>query len=498
MPSEKTDRLSDRESLSGSDESPAGRPPAHPGTDCRSASQALRHPENEAASASLHQSASPDEIDTQEHAGADTQRMRVSESLLDTQVAESATRWTVHRTAEPPARPAVAAPLQTSETRTDPISGEWTLFAAGRAARPDQFGMPSEPSIPPESCPFCHGNEDETPPPVWTAKVEPEDAPADEPWSVRVVPNLYPAVNAFAESPYPADDGLAAGEGSRGHTDGRGPESPFDSRSVSRVSTSEQTRGGSRPELFLSEPARGGHEVIIESSRHTRSFSELNPAEMAVVFQAYANRLNYWRNVAGVRHISIFKNVGRDAGASLQHSHSQLIATSRVPASVDRITRRMQAHHARYGSCVQCDVLRSEIQVKERLVCQTQSLVAYTPYASRFPWQVRITSREHQPYFESLEKDMLEEVSQLTLRVVRWLEAMRPGSPYNMLLFTSLPAFDGDLSSQHWGLEIFPRVSRIAGYELSSNCMINPVYPEAAAAAYRQQARLSDPRHALR
>ena len=423
--------------------------------------------------------------------------------MTDTRVVESPGRWTVHRAAEVSARPVVAAPVQTSETRRDPISGDWTLFAAGRAARPDQFGTPTEPLIPAEKCPFCHGHENETPPPVWTAKVSPGDSQHEEPWTVRVVPNLYPAVNSFSERTAAADSDDAPGSplhdrGGRSQTLPGGASSPLPPGSDARWQSSERPHANSPVELFVCEPAVGGHEVIIESPRHTRSFSELNPAEIALVFQAYANRLNYWRNVSGVRHISLFKNVGRDAGASLQHSHSQVIATSRVPASVDRVTRRMQAHHARYGSCVQCDVVRAETRSKERLICQTQSLVAYAPYASRFPWQVRITSREHQPHFESLRQELLEEVSQLTLRVVRWLEAMRPGSPYNMLLYTSPPAFCGDPSSQHWGLEIFPRVGRIAGYELSSNCMINPVYPEAAAAAYRQQARRSDPRHALR
>jgi UDPglucose--hexose-1-phosphate uridylyltransferase len=250
--------------------------------------------------------------------------------------------------------------------------------------------------------------------------------------------------------------------------------------------------------LFPAEAAMGGHEVIIESPRHTESLGELNTAEVALVFAAYSQRIRYWREVPGVQHVSIFKNVGRDAGASLLHSHSQLIATNRVPTVVQLVTRRLQAHHARLGSCLQCDLLRGELEQESRVISQTDSFVAYCPFASRFPLQVRVTSKEHLPCFSDLRTQPLAELARLTLRVVRWLEALRPGTAYNMLIHNCPVDFRGARESQHWAMDIFPRVSRLAGFELATGAMINPVYPETAAKAYRAQARLSDPRYVLR
>ncbi|WP_404309066.1 galactose-1-phosphate uridylyltransferase [Neorhodopirellula lusitana] len=367
------------------------------------------------------------------------------------------------------------------ESRQDLITGEWTLFATTRSQRPNQFADGGKPATKSVDCPFCAGEEHRTPDPVWVARLDENlvsdttECSTDNPeWAVRVVPNLFPAVSDKPGRISSADcDGRGGFSGS-----GKSPKS--------------------RKNLFPNEPATGGHEVIIEAPRHTESLGELNTAEVSLVFAAYAQRIRYWQNVPGIQHVSVFKNVGRDAGASLQHSHSQLIATNRVPAVVQQVTRRLQAHYARTGSCLQCDLIRGEIEEKSRIVSQTDSFVAYCPYASRFPLQVRITSKEHLACFGEMRSMHLAEVSRLVLRVVRWLEALRPGTAYNMLLHTCPVYFQGARDSQHWALDVFPRMSRLAGFELATGAMINPIFPETAAKAYREQARLCDPRYVLR
>lgn len=399
-------------------------------------------------------------------------------------------------------------PANGGESRLDLITGEWTLYATTRAQRPDQFaGAVTVPNSAVD-CPFCTGNEHRTPNPVWSAKLDDDDddeQAAD--WSVRVVPNLYPAVTDVgacqptspATLPSIDDEVLPLTGGYRPSGAGASESSHFDLAADSAF-PKPPSPAGPQPSslLFPNQPSLGGHEVIIESPRHTESFSELNTAEMAMVFTAYSQRIRHWQTVPGIEHVSIFKNVGRDAGASLQHSHSQLIATSQVPTVVQQVTHRMQAHYARTGSCMQCDLVRGELRERSRLVSQTDSFVAFCPYASRLPLQVRVTSKEHLACFSELRPPHLSEAARLVLRIVRWLEALRPGTAYNVLLHTCPVKFEGARESHHWALDVFPRMSRLAGFELATGAMINPIFPESSAKAFREQARLSDPRYVLR
>ena len=124
----------------------------------------------------------------------------------------------------------------------------------------------------------------------------------------------------------------------------------------------------------------------------------------------------------------MFKNVGGEAGASLQHAHSQLVALDRRPRHVSTTVDRMRRHRATTGCCLQCDLIRAETKSKLRIVAQTESLIAYCPFASRLPMLVRVTSKTHQARFEDLDSGMIEEVSRLATRVVSWLEKACPGS----------------------------------------------------------------------
>ncbi|MEM6981260.1 MAG: DUF4921 family protein, partial [Planctomycetota bacterium] len=325
---------------------------------------------------------------------------------------------------------------QQSQSRRDPFTGNWTLFAADRARRPDQYGPVSIPESLDRNCAFCMGHEHETPDPVHVVTLSPEDQTQPEPWNVRVVPNLYPAISAGTATPSGLDQ-CFGGESNK--------------KDITH-SVLGSTSRSSRDSLFACEPSVGGHEVIIESSRHTRSFSELSVAEVALVFETYASRMRYWAAKPEIRYISVFKNVGRDAGASLQHSHSQLLASSRLPSVVDGITRRMQSHHARTGSCLQCDVIREELAREQRIVFKSDSLVAYCPYASAHPLMLRIAPTQHQPHYFDANADQIDAVSHLVWRAVRWLEAMRPDVAYNLLIHSCPPQFEGDHSSQHWSI----------------------------------------------
>lgn len=373
----------------------------------------------------------------------------------------------------------------TSVARLDPITDQLTVFAPSRENRPNSFQLVrkenEDTAVP---CPFCSGAENETPDPVWVGRAVEMDGETqtaladcglllsgteciDDPdilselpkndWAVRVVPNKYPAIR---------DNG-----------------------------TPYETEKTSSP-LFQEKAIQGGHEVIIESPRHHRSIVDLDVSNVALVFAAYRDRIRRWSKVTGTQYISVFKNAGGDAGASLPHCHSQLIATNQMPPNALAILKRMSQYRARTGCCLQCDLLRAELKEKTRIIAKTDSLVAYCPFASRFPMMVRITTTQHNSHFETLEDKTIESVAYLVKRVASWIEFLRPGASYNYLLHTQPPG-SSDSDSFHWSLEIFPRLTRMAGFEFSSDCMINPIMPEDAAAEFRTRATAEDPRVVL-
>jgi UDPglucose--hexose-1-phosphate uridylyltransferase len=353
----------------------------------------------------------------------------------------------------------------TAESRLDPLTGNWTIFSPQRTGRPDEFVDSDVRADSKLECPFCPGNEEATPDPVWSGRISTEDSgfeisqPGQEisnaDWSVRVVPNKFPAVNEI------------------------------ETASPKRVDAN----------LFQRSGIGGGHEVIIESRQHVESLTELDLAELSLVFLAYRDRLQYWRSMSGISYLSVFKNVGGRAGASLSHSHSQLIATNRLPAQIKDSIDLMSRHRAATGCCLMCDLVRGELKSKQRIIWADNALVAFCPFASHLPMQVRVTTQEHEDCFENLDNCQLESISRLVGRVVSWLEKLRPGTAYNYCLHTRPPAMDDTHESFHWWIDIFPRMTQVAGFEWSSQCMINPILPEDSASKLGACARAEDPRY---
>jgi UDPglucose--hexose-1-phosphate uridylyltransferase len=210
---------------------------------------------------------------------------------------------------------------------------------------------------------------------------------------------------------------------------------------------------------------------------------------------AYRDRLKFWNAMPGISYVNIFKNVGKQAGASLRHCHSQLIATDRIPADVQTSVGRMHRHRAETGCCLHCDLIRAERKANQRVVWQNDSLLAFCPFASSLPMLLRITSQQHQSRFEDLDDGMIDSVSRLVHRAVSWLEQARPQTAYNLCLSTQPAGIDDPSDSFHWSIDLFPRMTQIAGFEWSSGCTINPVLPEAAATCYRKIASSEDPRN---
>jgi len=325
------------------------------------------------------------------------------------------------------------------ELRIDPISGRKVIIAEDRAGRPSDFES-TESVHPPDasSCPFCAGQEQQTPNPLWEVLGESGD------WQVRVIPNLYPAVSL--------DCNHATEENSF--------------------------------QTLSSQPAYGAHEVIIESPRHVQELTELAIDELAGVLLVYRDRLRHWSTAATMRHATLFKNVGYAAGASLEHIHSQLVAMPFVPEVIVREMQAAKQFYDREGICIFCRLLQKELEQGERLVSEVGPFVAFCAYAGRQPFETWILPTSHALHFHELSDDEALPLANLIQQVVSQLQTQLKPLSYNLVLHTA-PFGEQLPAAYHWHLEIIPRTAQLAGFEWGAGVHINSLSPEHAAKRLR-------------
>lgn len=331
------------------------------------------------------------------------------------------------------------------ELRYEPVTKTWVIIATERAKRPSNFAPPRLPRKEGQECPFCPGNEKATPPEVMAYR--PKDTVPDSPgWQVRVVPNKFPALNPEA----------AAG-------------------------------ATIRRDFFHAVEGAGAHEVIIETPDHERSFATQEADEILLALRSWQDRyigLGENRNLA---YTQIFKNHGAVAGASLEHPHSQLIATPLVPVTLAAELANTGDYYAEHGRCFFCDALEKEEREGSRLAWRDENVVAFCPFASRFPLEVWFLPRRHQESFAQATKAQLFSLAGALQAITRRLFTEMRDPPFNLLLH-STPYRGGDYhASYHWHLELLPRVTIIAGFELGTGMYINPTPPEMAGEFYRAE-----------
>jgi UDPglucose--hexose-1-phosphate uridylyltransferase len=332
------------------------------------------------------------------------------------------------------------------ELRIDPLSGLRAIIAGERAARPGAFSSKIEerPPIDPANDPFAEGNEDRTPPEVWALR--PDGGPPNSPgWKVRVVPNLYPA--------------LAPGE----------PDSLED----------PMRSGRGMPELFVSRPAVGAHEVIVNSPKPVSGLVDLAPEELEVAMDAWRTRMAHHASAA---YAHLIVNEGAQAGASLPHTHSQLYALPFVPALVARERERFTAYFERtQGRNLLGDVLQEEVRLRERIVAIDSEAVVICPFASRMPFEMMLIPRTPRARFQDdgpLGAKLLHEA------LARLQSALGGLPPLNMWVRTA-PSGAGEFC---WHLDVLPRLAQLAGLEMGTGVSLNIVPPEQAAATLRDAA----------
>lgn len=354
------------------------------------------------------------------------------------------------------------------ELRRDPITGRWVLIAPERANRPIALsgaGPRHRAGGERTPCPLCAGQEHDTPNEVFAVR-EPGSAPNGPGWRLRVVPNKFPAVrpNATAAAPVATPVPL----GGRGADDeGRPPRTAPDAYP-----------------LFNSAPAVGFAEVLIDCPEHIDNPTQLSDEQMRDVFRAYRERMVALAADPRLAYVAAFKNVGAEAGASLGHTHSQLIATPVVPVLVRSELTGAEAYTARTGRCAFCDLIGEETADGARVVARSANFVAVTAFAPRFAYEMWVLPTRHESRYESLTDGAALELAGLLKRVLRALDAVRHAPAYNWFLHTA-PLNAAELPHYHWHLEILPRTARPAGLEWGFGCHITTTAPERAAAELR-------------
>jgi len=326
------------------------------------------------------------------------------------------------------------------DLRKDPIVGRWVIVAKSRAKRPHYFE--SSPRLRRgKFCPFCEGNEDSTPNEI-IAYRNPGTQPNRKGWRVRVIPNKFPALEIEG-------DLQKRGEG-----------------------------------IYDMMRGVGAHEVIIESPQHLVSTSQLAEENLREVLWVYRDRLVDLKRDNRLVYGMIFKNVGAAAGASLEHTHSQLIVTPIVPINVgEEMSGSLEFYNYR-GRCVYCDMIQQELATEKRIVVDAPGFLAFCPFASRFPFETWVLPKAHSSHYENIQKNGIEELAGMMRLVIAKIEAALDQPAYNYIIHTA-PFDTQEIRHYHWHIEIMPSLTRAAGFEWGTGFYINPVPPEEAAAFLR-------------
>lgn len=328
------------------------------------------------------------------------------------------------------------------ELRKDPIIGRWVIISTERGKRPSEF-MVSVPPAKGGTCPFCPGNEKMTPAEICAYRTN-SGKPNTPGWHIRVVPNKYPALKIEGDL-------------------GRAGEGVYDKMN-----------------------GVGAHEVIIESPNHADMLSTVSVKQFEEVLWAWRDRILDLKKDARLRYTLIFKNHGEAAGASLEHTHSQLIALPIIPKRVGEELDGTLEYYNYKERCVFCDIIRQEIMQGVRVVTENQDFLAMTPYAPKAPFEIWILPKFHESHFENSQKHHYENLASLFSDVLKRIDKVLTSPPYNFILHTAPVRNGNSLPHYHWHFEIMPKLTKTAGFEWGSGFYINPTPPEEAATFLRE------------
>ncbi|MBI4241016.1 MAG: galactose-1-phosphate uridylyltransferase, partial [Candidatus Rokubacteria bacterium] len=304
------------------------------------------------------------------------------------------------------------------ELRKDPVVGRWVIISTERSRRPSDFAsQPVKPTGGP--CVFCPGNEASTPPEIQASRA-PDSAPNGPGWSLRVVPNKFPALRVEGELE-PSGEGL-----------------------YDRMS------------------GIGAHEVIIETPDHHATLASLPGSAVGEVFRIYRERIADLKKDPRFEYVLIFKNHGEAAGASLEHPHSQLIATPIVPIMVQEEVGGAARYFKLKERCVWCDIVRQERQGSGRIILEEDGFIALAPFAPRFPFEAWVLPKTHRSAYEEISEEEADALARTMGELLRRMNRVLLDPPFNFMLHTA-PLKDPATDYFHWHLEVIPKLTRVAG-----------------------------------
>lgn len=336
------------------------------------------------------------------------------------------------------------------ELRKDPIIGRWVIISTERGKRPTDFPSRTD-RIDSRMCPFCPGNEAATPPEIMAIR-EQGTNPDTPGWQVRAISNKYPALKIEGEL----------------NREGVG--------------------------IFDKMNGVGAHEVIIESPDHELELEKLPLEHVADVVRMYRDRMLDLEKDSRFRYIMLFKNKGVSAGASLSHSHTQLIATPVVPKRVAEELDGARRYYEYKERCIFCDIVRQESQDGVRVVSENDAFVAVEPFAPRFPFETWILPKEHQSCFTRISDESISAFAHTLKDTLQRLSGVLDSPPYNFMVHTA-PHVNVHELEFHWHVEVIPKLTRVAGFEWGTGFYINPTPPEEAAKYLRELNETPPPTH---
>ena len=324
------------------------------------------------------------------------------------------------------------------ELRQDIVTGNWVVVSTERALRPTSFEkactVPAKGEV--KDCPFCPGHELMTPLEVLSIR-EPGSA-ADTPgWQVRVFPNKSPAFETCDEV---------------------GPSEP----------------------MFPRRAADGSHEVIIDTPDHWKNVATMDTEEVALLLRVYRHRYLSNAEDPHIRYVHIIVNHGREAGASLEHSHSQLFGVPIVPPIPQQEQAGASWYSSRHSSCVFCDMIEREVEKAERVIFANDGFVAISPWASKLPFEAWLLPKNHQESFGMITEDGIDEFATALHRLLGLYQQRFGDVPYNYYIHTS-PCDGSEYPYYHWHLEMIPKLTLLGSFELGTGMIINVTTPEHAA-----------------
>ncbi len=301
-----------------------------------------------------------------------------------------------------------------SHLRKDILSSNWVIVSNDREFRPNEYRAKIK-------CPFCPGNEKETPPAICELK----DLKG---WYIRVVPNKYPALTLENKN-FQESEGL-------------------------------------NKKFYV----KGHHEVIIEDRNHFKKINEIKHLDK--VLEIYALRMKELYSLKNVKYVMLFRNYGQNAGASLIHPHSQIISMPLLPLRVSDELKHFKTYHLKNKKCAMCDILSDEKKFKKRIIFENSHFVAFAPFASRFNFEIWVSPVNHEPDF--YKETEFKKLSEALKNVFSKLHYSIKDLSYNMIIHTA-PSGEKKF---HWHIEILPKIAMPAGFEWGSGFYINSLSPE--------------------